>query len=63
MKVLILTGKFGMGHVSVAEALREELAEQSGTRAHVVDIIEYMFPKAVSVMGYTEHVADYMGQA
>lgn len=50
MKVLILTGKFGMGHVSVAEALREELSEQPGTRAHVVDIIEYMFPKAASVI-------------
>lgn len=50
MKVLILTGRFGMGHVSVAEALREELAEQPGTCAHVVDIIEYMFPKTASVI-------------
>ena len=25
MKVLILTGKFGMGHTSAAEALREEM--------------------------------------
>ena len=50
MKVLILTGRFGMGHVSVAEALREELSAQPGTVAHVVDIIEYMFPKAAAVI-------------
>lgn len=50
MKVLILTGRFGMGHVSVAEALREELSEEPGTVAHVVDIIEYMFPKAAKAI-------------
>ena len=25
MKILILTGKFGMGHIKAAEAIKEEL--------------------------------------
>lgn len=36
MKILILTGKFGMGHIKAAEAIKEELihcrAELDGAR-------------------------------
>lgn len=44
MDVLILTGKFGMGHLSAAGALREQL-ERSGHRAEVVDLFEYAMPE------------------
>ena len=37
MNILILTGKFGMGHLSAANALREQLG-QDGHRAEVVDL-------------------------
>ena len=37
MNILILTGKFGMGHLSAANALREQLG-QDGHRADVIDL-------------------------
>ena len=44
MKVLILTGKFGMGHVSAAAAVKEELEQEPGTEAEIVDIVDFLFP-------------------
>lgn len=46
MNVLILTGKFGMGHTAVAQALQEEIREKY-PNAHVVctDIFEYIMPE------------------
>lgn len=45
MKILILTGKFGMGHCSAAEALKQEiLIKAPETNVTVVDMIEYMIP-------------------
>ena len=49
MNVLILTGKFGMGHLSAANALREQLG-QDGHRADVVDLFEYALPERASAM-------------
>lgn len=49
MNILILTGKFGMGHLSAANALREQLA-QDGHRADVVDLFEYAQPKLAPAM-------------
>ena len=49
MKILILTGKFGMGHLSAANALREQLS-QDGHRADVVDLFEYAMPERASAM-------------
>lgn len=47
MNILILTGKFGMGHYSVAEAIKEDiLTSQPDANIFIVDIIEYMFPQA-----------------
>lgn len=43
MNVLILTAKFGMGHLSAAEAIKEEV-ELTNNRGYVVDVIEYLFP-------------------
>lgn len=45
MKILILTGKFGMGHIKAAEAIKEELihcrAELDGARSPEGYIIRY----------------------
>ncbi len=49
MNILILTGKFGMGHLSAANALREQLA-QDGHRAEVIDLFEYALPERASAM-------------
>ena len=49
MNILILTGRFGMGHLSAANALREQLA-QDGHRADVVDLFEYAQPKLAPAM-------------
>ena len=40
MKILILTGRFGMGHYSVARALSERItAEVPGAQCVVVDLL------------------------
>lgn len=54
MKILVLTGKFGMGHTKAAEAIKEELTlcqRQTGQICadktldiEIVDWIEYMMP-------------------
>ena len=49
MNILILTGKFGMGHLSAANALREQLG-QDGHRADVIDLFEYALPERASAM-------------
>lgn len=49
MKILILTGKFGMGHLSAAQALQERL-RQGGHRADVVDLFEYALPGRASAI-------------
>ena len=46
MKILILTGRFGMGHYSVAEALYEEIEKKhQGIEVEIIDIVDYMFSK------------------
>lgn len=46
MKILILTGRFGMGHVSAAEAIRQEiLLEKERIDVEVIDFFGYIFPK------------------
>ena len=49
MKILILTGKFGMGHLSAARALQEQL-RQGGHQADVVDLFEYAMPELAPAM-------------
>lgn len=49
MKILILTGKFGMGHQSAAQALQEQL-RQGGHRADTVDLFEYALPELAPAM-------------
>ena len=45
LRVIIFTGRFGMGHCAAAEALRQDIL--SGTRraqVQVIDVIDYLFP-------------------
>ena len=49
MNILILTGKFGMGHLSAARALQEQLS-LDGHRAEVVDLFEYALPERAGAM-------------
>jgi len=45
MNILIFTGRFGMGHYSVAETVRQQLQAQSPQATiHVIDIIDKIFP-------------------
>lgn len=45
-KVLILTGRFGMGHVSAAKSLEEQiLGEYPQVSVEVVDLLEYTAPR------------------
>ena len=43
MNVLILTGKFGMGHWSASQALQQQL-EREGHQVHTVDFFDYAMP-------------------
>lgn len=45
MEILILTGKFGMGHWSASLSLKEQL-EQEGHRVQVIDFFDYAMPEA-----------------
>ena len=49
MNVLILTGRFGMGHLFAAQALQEQL-QQDGHQADIVDLFEYALPDAAPAM-------------
>lgn len=47
LQVLILTGRFGMGHYAAAEAVRQEiLAEDPTAQVRVVDVMDALFPHA-----------------
>lgn len=46
MNILILTGRFGMGHCSAAKALEEEIRQKDPeANIYTVDVIDYFFPK------------------
>ncbi len=45
MNILILTGKFGFGHTSAANSIKEKiLLENPNYNVQVIDFIEYLFP-------------------
>ena len=47
MNVLILTGRFGMGHVKCAEAIKEEIkTKYKDSNVTVIDFCDYCFPRA-----------------
>lgn len=46
MKILILTGRFGMGHMSAAESLKQQAQRQfPESQVTIVDFLEYLAPK------------------
>ena len=46
MNILILTGRFGMGHISAAQAITEDLQGTStDVNVTTVDFMEYLFPQ------------------
>ena len=49
MEILILTGKFGMGHWSAALSLQEQL-EREGHRTRVVDFFAYALPETAPAL-------------
>lgn len=45
MNILILTARFGMGHIKAAETVKEQLDEDSRyDEVKVIDFVEYLFP-------------------
>ncbi len=45
MNIIILTGRFGMGHIKAAEAIREEiLRDNQANNVEIIDFMDYMFP-------------------
>lgn len=51
MNILILTGKFGMGHWSAAQSLRQQLlSSRSGASVEVVDFPAYALPNLSGVI-------------
>lgn len=51
MKILILTGKFGMGHYSVSEAIGQEISiRDSNIEVSIVDILDYLMPTASKIL-------------
>lgn len=50
-EILILTGRFGMGHCCVAEAIRQQLVKMdSEISVRVVDLIEKLFPNSSTMI-------------
>lgn len=49
MEILILSGKFGMGHWSAANALRERLAG-AGRQVRLMDFFDYALPEAAPAL-------------
>lgn len=53
MNILILTGKFGMGHWSASQSLRTQLLEEDENHnVDVVDFVEYALPGSASEAFY-----------
>ena len=45
MNIVILTGRFGMGHIKAAEAIKEEILKEHGeNKVEIIDFMDYMFP-------------------
>lgn len=51
MKILILTGAFGMGHHSAAQAIKEEiLIDDPNANIDIIDVVDYIFPKISKII-------------
>lgn len=46
MRILILTGKFGMGHYSAADSIKDEIIREiDGAEVELVDLVDYILPR------------------
>lgn len=46
MKILILTAKFGNGHISAANAVRAQiLRDHPHAEIHIIDLLPYIYPR------------------
>lgn len=45
MKLLILTGKFGMGHWAASQSLKQQLEAHPGVKAEVIDLLSALLPE------------------
>lgn len=51
MKILILTGRFGMGHYSAAHSIREEIIKEiDEADVELVDLIDYILPRLKTIV-------------
>lgn len=51
MNILILTGRFGAGHIKAAEAIREEIRHtHKSARVNIIDFTEYLFPRVADAI-------------
>lgn len=51
MKILILTGSFGMGHNSTSQSIMEEIKKKyTDATIEILDIIDYCFPKVKNII-------------
>ncbi len=49
LRVLVLTGRFGMGHCAAAEAVRQEILDaRPDACVRVVDVMDELFPRAAA---------------
>lgn len=49
MNILILTGEFGKGHISVAKAVKENIQESyADSNIVVCDLVHYLFPRSAA---------------
>lgn len=51
MNVIILTGRFGMGHYSAAAAIKQEIErERNDVNVEIIDIIEFLMPLIMKIV-------------
>lgn len=51
MKIMIFTGKFGMGHYSASKAIEEEIkANYKNVNIEIIDIVDYLLPHASKII-------------
>lgn len=51
MNIIILTGRFGMGHYSAATAIKQEIEEKrTDVNVEIIDVIEFLMPSIMDIV-------------
>lgn len=64
MNIIILTGRFGMGHIKCASAIKEQIeSKDASANVTVIDIMDYLYPHFSGVVykGFEGLVAHFSG--